>query len=100
MNRTLLMVMLQYEAAEIPLEAVCQEHFGMALPQAKRKAAEHALPVPFYRKAAKGCWYCSAVDWADYLEQLSSDARTEWLKSTAHRQLSVGRSDSTSPRKR
>jgi hypothetical protein len=80
MNRTLMMVMLQYETAEIPLEAICQEHFGMALPQAKRKAADHSLPVPFYRKAAKGGWCCSAADWSDYLDQQSIQAREEWKR--------------------
>ncbi len=39
--KTLFLVMAQYEAAEIPLEKLCEEHFGMKLPQAVRKAALH-----------------------------------------------------------
>ena len=80
MNKTLMMVILEFETGEIPLEAVCQAHFGMALAQAKRKASEHALPVPFYRKATKGGWFCSAVDWANYLDELSQEARKEHSK--------------------
>ena len=80
MNRTLMMVMLEYETSEIPLSAVCERHFGMKEPQAKRKASEHALPVPFYRKATKGGWFCSAADWADYLDSQAEQAREEWKK--------------------
>ncbi len=80
MNKTLMMVILEFETGEIPLEAVCQAHFGMALAQAKRKASEHALPVPFYRKATKGGWFCSAADWATYLDSQAEQARDEWGK--------------------
>lgn len=78
--KTLFLVMAQYEAAEIPLEKLCKEHFGMKLPQAVRKAALHQLPVPFYKKAGKSGYFCSLQDWADYLDKQALQARKEWCR--------------------
>lgn len=78
--KTLFLVMAQYETAEIPLEKLCDEHFGMKLPQAVRKAAAHQLPVPFYKKTGKSGYFCSASDWAEYIDKSSEAARKEWLR--------------------
>jgi hypothetical protein len=75
--------MAQYESAEITLEQVCDQ-FGLSLPAAKRKAAAHDLPVPFYKKATKGGYYCSAQDWAHYLDAQKASARAEWQKMNNH----------------
>lgn len=74
---TLFLVMAEFETTEIPLEKLCDQ-FGMELPQAKRKAAAHELPVPFYKKTSKGGYFCSAHDWANYLDNAQIAARTEW----------------------
>lgn len=78
--KTLFLVMAEFESAEIKLEQLCKEHFGMALPQAKRKAASHDLPVPFYKKSGKSGYYCRAADWADYIDSNAIKAREEWKK--------------------
>jgi len=77
--KTLFLVMAQFESAEIALDKVCDQ-FGLELPQAKRKAASHELPVPFYKKATKGGYFCSASDWAIYLDTQAAAARAEWQK--------------------
>ncbi len=76
---TLFLVMAQFESAEIALDKVCDQ-FGLSLPAAKRKAALHDLPVPFYKKAIKGGYFCSASDWATYLDTQAAVARAEWQK--------------------
>jgi hypothetical protein len=80
---TLFLVMAQFESAEIPLEKLC-EQFGLALPHAKRKAALHELPVPFYKKTTKGGYFCNASDWAQYLDSKAAAARAEWNKMNNH----------------
>lgn len=80
---TLFLVIAQFETAEIPLEKLCDQ-FGMELPQAKRKAAAHELPVPFYKKSSKGGYFCAAQDWADYLDASRLAARHEWQKMNNH----------------
>lgn len=78
--KTLFLVMAQYETAEIPLEKLCEEHFGMKLPQAVRKAGLHQLPVPFYKKTGKSGYFCNAADWAEYLDKQAEHARQEWCR--------------------
>lgn len=80
---TLFLVMAQFEAAEVPLEKICDQ-FGLSLPQAKRKAALHELPVPFYKKSVKGAYFCNASDWAEYLDTQAAAARAEWQKMNGH----------------
>lgn len=80
---TLFLVMAQFEAADIPLAKLCMAHFGMELPQATRKAALQQLPVPFYKKAGKSGYFCSAKDWAEYLDKKAELARNEWSRMNA-----------------
>ena len=80
MSTTIFLVMHQFGSAEIPLEQVCKEHFGMELAQAKRKAAAHDLPVPYYKKTGKSGYFCSAADWAQYIDDQSATAREQWKK--------------------
>lgn len=77
---TLFLVLAQYESAEIPLSKLCDDHFGMDLLRATRKASCHQLPVPFYKKSGKGGYFCSAKDWANYLDDQAKNAREEWNK--------------------
>lgn len=80
---TLFLVMAQFESAEIPLEKLCDQ-FGLSIAQAKRKAAGHELPVPFYKKATKAGYFCNASDWAEYLDIQAATARAEWKKMNGH----------------
>jgi hypothetical protein len=77
--------MYLYESAEIPLSDVC-EQFGLQLDQAKRKAASHELPVAFYKKATKGGYYCSIIDWANHINSIADASRAEWMKMNNHTQ--------------
>jgi hypothetical protein len=77
--------MAQFESAEIPLDRLCDQ-FGPVLPQAKRKAALHELPVPFYKKTPKGGYFCSLSVWAEYIDSQSLEERTEWQKMNKHNQ--------------
>jgi hypothetical protein len=82
---TLFLVMAQFESAEIPLDKLCDQ-FGLGLPQAKRKAALHELPVPFYKKTSKGGYFCSAKLWAEYLDKKTAAAQIEWQRMNKHNQ--------------
>ena len=75
---TLFLVMAKYQAEDIPLERLCAEHFGMSIEVAARRAAAHQLPVPFYKKAGKSGYFCSAQEWAAYLDKQASKAKQEW----------------------
>jgi hypothetical protein len=75
--KTIFLVMAEFDSAEIPLEKLL-DHFGSDLPNAKRKAAGHDLPVPFYKKAGKGAYFCKATDWADYIDHQSASAKARW----------------------
>jgi hypothetical protein len=77
--KTLFLVMAQFESAEIPLEKLCDQ-FGMNTANANRKAALHELPVPFYKKAGKGGYFCTIEDWANYIDTKAAVARQEWQK--------------------
>jgi len=80
MSNTIFLVMHQFGSAEIELARVCVEHFAMQHNQAKRKAAAHELPVPFYKKTGKSDYFCSAADWAKYIDDQSEAARKEWKR--------------------
>ena len=75
---TLFLVMAKYQAEDIPLEKLCEEHFGMTLGVANRRAGAHQLPVPFYKKAGKSGFFCSAQEWAAYLDKQADKAKQEW----------------------
>ena len=79
MNKTLFLLMYQFESVEIPLEKICDE-FGMSITQAKRKASAQDLPIPFYKKNAKGGYFCSAEVYANYLDSLAAAALSEHNK--------------------
>ena len=78
--KTLFLVMAKYEAEDIPLAAICEEHFGMSLAQAARKASAQQLPVPTYKKTGKSGYFCSAQAWADYLDKQAKKAAEEWQR--------------------
>jgi hypothetical protein len=82
---TFFLVMAEFESVEIPLEKIC-DRFGLKLPQAKREAAGHELPVPFYKNTPKGGYFCNATDWARYLDSNATAARNEWEKMNNHSQ--------------
>lgn len=79
MNKTLFLLMYQFESTEIPLEKICDE-FGLKIDQAKRKAAQQLLPIPFYKKNAKGGYFCNTETYAKYLDDLAKNAQIEHQK--------------------
>jgi len=82
MNKTLFLLMYQFESTEIPLEKICGD-FGLAIDQAKRKAALHELPVPFYKKSRNSGYFCSTEIYSKYLEKLATTAHLEHQKMNA-----------------
>lgn len=79
MNKTLFLLMYQFESTEIPLEKICGE-FGLDIQQAKRKASHQTLPVPFYKKSRNSGYFCSTEAYAKYLEKLAATAHLEHQK--------------------
>lgn len=78
---TAFLVLAEFEAAEIPLEKVCEQYFGLTLKTAERKANSHNLPVPFYKKhGQKSKFYCRSIDWAEYIDRQAEQAKSEWKR--------------------
>ena len=75
---TVFLVLAEFNSSEIQLNQVCEKHFGMSLPQAKRKAALHQLPVPFYKKSGKSGYFTTAIEWAEFIDKQRSEAKKEW----------------------
>lgn len=74
-------LLAEFGAAEIPLEAMCEKYFGLAAPQAKKKAAMHQLPVPAHRTGGqKTPWMISATELAEHLDKQRQAANEEWRR--------------------
>ncbi|KRB11143.1 pyocin activator PrtN family protein [Lysobacter sp. Root690] len=77
---TLLLLMAEYETAQIPLDR-CSHLFGMTPAEAAKRACRHALPVPVYRVGSqKSPWIVDATQLADYLDKQKAKAADEWRR--------------------
>lgn len=78
--KTVLLLMAQYGTAQIPLEQ-CASLFGLTAPEAAKRAARAALPVPAFRLASqKSPWLVDANSLASYLDQQKAAAEEEWRR--------------------
>ena len=83
MNKTEILLMMQYETPTIPLEKICTAYFGCSKQTAKNKAKAGTLPVVAFRMGVsqKAPWLVHASDLAEYVDQLRTDAKSEWVGS-------------------
>jgi len=66
----------------IKLEDVCEEYFGLNYDTAKKRANEHALPLPVFRigKSQKLPFVINIDDLAQHIEKTTVKAHIEWQK--------------------
>jgi Pyocin activator protein PrtN. len=77
---TAFLLMAEFETSQIPLEKVCPM-FGLTPPEAAKRAAKAALPVPAYRLASqKSPWLVDVYALASYLDQKKAAAEDEWRR--------------------
>lgn len=78
MNRTLLL-MAEFEEADIPLARVAEKYLGMTERQWKRAAALQQLPFPVFRAGSqKAPWMVSVNALAQFLDKREADAAKDW----------------------
>ncbi|WP_426281661.1 pyocin activator PrtN family protein [Lysobacter soli] len=78
--KTLFMLMAEYGTGQIPLER-CAALFGLTPPEAAKRAARAALPVPAFRLASqKSPWLVDASALADFLDKQRERAEEEWRR--------------------
>lgn len=72
-------LLAEFGTAEIELERVCQKFFGLSVPDAKRRASLHRLPVPAHRAGGqKSGWLINVADLAAHIDQQREAAAREW----------------------
>ncbi len=77
---TAFLLMAEFETSQIPLEKVCPL-FGLTPPEAAKRAARAALPVPAYRLASqKSPWLVDVQALASYLDEKKAAAESEWQR--------------------
>jgi hypothetical protein len=81
MNKTELMLLLQFETPLIPLKKVSETFFSCTKQTAKNKAKAGTLPVPCMKmgESQKAPWLVHVSDLAKHIDQLRADAEKEWV---------------------
>lgn len=84
-SRTAFLLMAQYQTPSIPLATVCDEYFGVSLPEANRMATLNKLPVPTYRvgPGQKSPRHVHIDDLARLIDERHEAARQSWERSRA-----------------
>lgn len=77
-------LLAEFGTAEIELARVCSKYFGLAEPEAKRRAARQKLPVPAHRGGGQTSgWLINAADLAEHIDRQRRLAAEQWAKSQA-----------------
>ena len=72
-------LLAEFGEAEIPLDRICEEYFGLSVAKAKRRACLQQLPIPAYRTGSqKSPWLISAIDLVQHIDQQRSRAAKQW----------------------
>ena len=79
MKMTALLLMVEFEEADIPLEKVAEKYLGMKPQQAARKAKQHELPFPTFRAGSqKSSYLVNVADLAKFIDDSRAAAEREW----------------------
>lgn len=82
MNKREMMLMMEFEAADVPLSVVAPKYLGMDERMWKRAASMQQLPFPVFRVGSqKSPWMVSVSELALYLDKREADARKDWKAS-------------------
>jgi hypothetical protein len=76
MNSTFFGLLAEFGEANIPLEKVAPNYFGLTYGEARRRAPAKLLPCPAFRLGGqKSPWLVSAADLAELIDQRREKAR-------------------------
>ena len=79
MNKRALLLMLEFEAADIPLERVAPKYLNISERQWKLAASTQSLPFPVFRAGSqKSPWLVNVFPLAEYLDKREAEARKDW----------------------
>lgn len=81
MNKTEILLLMQFETPTIPLENICEMFLSISKATAKQRARAGTLPVPAFRlgESQKAPWLVHAQDLAYFIEKRRAEAKKEWL---------------------
>lgn len=82
-NRTVFLLMAQYEKPLVELSKVAGDYLGISAKVAAERASARSLPFPTQRLAAsqKSPWLVHVDDLAEYIESRRGVAKREWERS-------------------
>lgn len=82
MNKTLMLLMMEYEKAVIPLKDIHEKYFGIdTLPKANQRARANDLPVPVFRMGSNKSDYLVRIeDLAFYIDKMANEQKQIWEK--------------------
>lgn len=81
MNKTEILLLMQFETPTIPLESICESFLSLSTATAKQRAKAGTLPVPAFRlgESQKAPWLIHAQDLAHYIDLNRDAAKNEWI---------------------
>jgi len=81
MNKTEILLLMQFESPTIPLEEICELYLSLSKATAKQRAKAGTLPVPAFRlgESQKAPWLIHAQDLASFIDQKRAEAKREWV---------------------
>jgi len=77
LSPTCFLLFAEFGTSQIRLEDCCDKYLNHTLPQAKRKAGLHELPIPVYKatKSQKSGYLVDIRELADYLDKQLESAK-------------------------
>ncbi|MDI1301996.1 MAG: pyocin activator PrtN family protein [bacterium] len=79
MNKRALLLMIEFEAADIQLEKVAPKYLNMSERQWKLAARQQALPFPVFRVGSqKSPWLVNVLRLAEHVDKIEAEARADW----------------------
>ncbi len=85
MSKTVYLLFAQYQKAILPLDDICEEHFGLSRKSAYQQAATQSLPVPVFRgRDSERCpWMVSIEELAKHIDAQRAEAEALHAKMRA-----------------
>jgi len=78
--KTIFLLLMQFETANIPLSIVAKHILTMSPDEAKKRASAERLPFPTFRGGSqKSERLVDIVELANYLDDVKEKAKKEWL---------------------
>jgi len=85
MTPTEFQLFVLYRAPTVNLDSICDKYLSLSPPEARRRAAMHALPFPTFRltSSQKAPYMVALKDLAAHIDSTHTEAQRDWDKSQA-----------------